>query len=191
MEKFYIVTNESFLKEIQDFNAHAEERRLLINEFFEKYGIAGEAYHISGDGSVNQPFKEYEKDCIRLHIEDCKENNEKFGKELLKPTKLFYDSDVMMRKFRANSKTLKEFQNQCIERNIVINNHPIRVGDYFKELHFGGYSITRFEHNGKYFLRIATDRTDITITPEYDGFDEIKGSEFFKALEESEGKGHE
>ena len=67
MEKFYIVTNEDFLKEIQDFNAHAEERRLLINEFFEKYGIVGNAYHISGDGFVNEPFEDI-KTTIFLHI---------------------------------------------------------------------------------------------------------------------------
>lgn len=191
MEKFYIVSNEQFLKEISDYRIHAKERQKLIKTFFKEKGIVGEEYHISGTGQINVPFTDTNKSNIRLYVEDCNSNNEKFGKELLKPVKLFCDSDVKMRKFRANSKTLKEFQNLCIDAKIVINNHPIRVGDYFKELHFGGYSITRFEHNGKYFLRIATDRTDITITPEYDGFDEIKGSEFFKALEESEGKGHE
>ena len=90
-----------------------------------------------------------------------------------------------MRKFRANSKTLKEFQNLCIERNIVINNHPIRVGDYFRELHMGGYSISRFEYNGKMYLRMYASRYD-DITPEQEGFNEIKGSEYFKSLEELE-----
>lgn len=187
MERFYIVTNEKFLKEIRDFRVRVKERKLLINDFFDKKGIANESYHICGDGFINEPFKEYKKKDIRLYVEDCKENNEKFGKELLKPIKLFCDSDVMFRKFRANSKTLKEFQDLCIERNIVINNHPIYVGDYFKELHFGGYSITRFEHDEKYYLRISTGITD-TITPEYDGFMEIKGSEFYRALEEREGE---
>lgn len=87
-----------------------------------------------------------------------------------------------MRKFRANSKTLKEFQNLCIERNIVINNHPICEGDYFEELHIGGYDVLRFEYDGKMYLRMNTSRS--SITPEYDGFEEIKGSEFYKALEE-------
>lgn len=189
MEKFYIVTNEDFLKKIQDFNAHAEERRLLINEFFEKYGIVGNAYHISGDGFVNKPFEESQKGCIRLYIEDREENNQKFGRELLKPAKLFRDSDVMMRKFRANSKTLKEFQNLCIDRNIVINNYPIREGDYFRELHMGGYSVSRFEYNGKMYLKMYTSRYD-DITPEQEGFDEIKGSEYFNSLEEFEKNKH-
>ena len=183
MEKFYIVSNERFLKEIRDFKKHSEERRELINEFFDKKGIAGECYQICGDGAINEPFKDVQKGEIRLYIESCEENNQKFGRELLKPVKLFCDSDVMMRKFRANSKTLKEFQNLCIERNIVINNYPIREGDYFRELHMGGYSVSRFEYNGKMYLRMYASRYD-DITPEQEGFNEIKGSEYFKSLEE-------
>lgn len=49
MEKFYIVTNEDFLNEIKDYNVHDEERRKLINEFFDEKGIAGHAYHIGGN----------------------------------------------------------------------------------------------------------------------------------------------
>ena len=188
MEKFYIVTNEKFLKEIDDYRKHEEERRILVTNLFENKGIAGKEYHISGDGFVNCPFKEHEKHNIRLYIAHCDENNQKFGKELLKPTKLFCDSNVLMRKFRANSKTSKEFQDLCVEKEIVINNHPIQEGDYFKELHLGGYSISRFEHENKLYLKISTTKYE-TITPDDStGFIEIKGSEFYKALEEFESK---
>lgn len=182
MEKFYIVTNEQFLKEISDYRIHAKEHQKLINTFFKDKGIVGEEYHISGTGQINVPFTDVNKSNIRLYVEDCNSNNEKFGKELLKPVKLFCDSDVKMRKFRANSKTLKEFQNLCVETKIVINNHPICEGDYFEELHMGGYDVSRFEYDGKMYLRMNTSRS--SITPEYDGFEEIKGSEFYKALEE-------
>lgn len=188
MEKFYIVTNEKFLKEINDYRKHEEERRIVANNFFKEKGITRKEYYINGDGSVNRPFKDFEKYSIRLYIADCDENNQKFGKELLKPTKLFCDSNVLMRKFRANSKTLKEFQNLCIEKEIVINNHPIREGDYFKELHLGGYSILRFEYGNKLYLKISTTKYE-TITPDDNtSFTEIKGSEFYKALEEFESK---
>ena len=187
MEKFYIVSNERFLKEISDFENRSIERQKVIKEFFLKKGINGESYHISGCGYVNVPFGECDKNKIRLYIESSEENNRRFGKELLKPANLFCDSDVMMRKFRANSKTLKEFQNLCIERNIVINNSEIRVGDYFKELHLGGYSVSRFKYAGKMYLSIYTSDYS-NITPECDGFNEIKGSEYFKALEEFEEK---
>ena len=89
-----------------------------------------------------------------------------------------------MRSFRANSKTLKEFQNLCIKNKIVINLFPIRVGDYFKELHFGGFSSSRFVYDGKYYLRISTSNYD-EITPD-DGFIEIAGSTYFSALEQAE-----
>ena len=149
-----------------------------------KKRIAGHAYHIGGNGFCNRPFEDFEKHSIRLYVEDCEENNAKFGKELLKPVNIFCDSDVMMRSFRANSKTLKQFQELCIERKIIINNHPVREGDYFKELRYGGYSVTRFEHDGKCYLNVKTNKNEIT--PESDGFTEIKGSEYYKALEEFE-----
>lgn len=186
MEKFYIISNKKFLKEIDDYKKQQEERRLLIKDFFKNKGIGGEEYHISGDGPVNCPFKEYEKHDIRLYITDCDENNQKFGKELLKPNRLFCDSDILMRKFRANSKTLKEFQDLCIKKKVVVNNRPIREGNYFKELHLGGYSVSRFEYENKLYLKISTTKYE-TITPDDNtGFTEIKGSEFYKVLEELE-----
>lgn len=186
MEKFYIVTNEKFLKEINNYRKHEEERRLLIKDFFENKGIVGKEYHISGDGPVNRPFEEYEKHDIRLYITDCDENNQKFDKELLKPNRLFCDSDILMRKFRANSKTLKEFQDLCIKKKVVVNNRLIQEGNYFKELHLGGYSVSRFEHENKLYLNISTTKYE-TITPDDNtGFIEIKGSEFYKVLEELE-----
>ena len=49
MEKFYIVTNEKFLKEINDYRKHGEERRIVTNNFFKDKGIAGNEYYIGGD----------------------------------------------------------------------------------------------------------------------------------------------
>lgn len=188
MEKFYVITNEKVLKEINDYRKHREERKIVANIFFENKGIIGKEYYIDGDGSTNCPFKEYDKHNIRLYITDCNENNQKFGKELLKPTKLFCDSDVLMRRFRTNSKTLKEFQDLCIEKNIIINNCPIRIGDYFKELHLGEYSFLIFEHKNKLYLNVSTTKYEAITPDDNTGFVEIKGSDFYKALEELESK---
>lgn len=182
MEKFYIVTNEKFLKEIEDFKENERKRNEFIKDFFQRNGISGTCYYIGGNGSVNCSFKEWSKDEINLYVEDCKENTEKFGKKLLKPV-IF--GDQYLRKFRKGCTLLKEFQSECIEKQIVINSHFHREGDYFKELHLGGYSLTRFSLDEKYYLRIETSKYG-SITPDYDGFDEIKGSEFYKALEEFE-----
>lgn len=182
MEKFYIVTNKKFLKEIEDFKENERKRNEFIKNFFQRNGISGTGYYISGDGLVNCPFEEWNKSDIRLYVEDCKENLEKFGKQLLKAVSF---GEIYLRKFRKGCALLKEFQSECIEKKIVINSHFHREGDYFKELHFGGYSLTRFLLDEKYYLRIETSKYG-SITPDYDGFDEIKGSEFYKALEKFE-----
>lgn len=57
MEKFFIVTNENFLKEINDYRKHGEERRIVVNNFFEDKGIAGKEYYISGSGFINRNLK--------------------------------------------------------------------------------------------------------------------------------------
>lgn len=185
MEKFYIVTNPEFLKEIEDYKANTAAQKVLVNEFFNDHEIAGSEYHVCGNGLVNTSFTERDKHNIRLYILGCEENNKKFGKELLKPVKLFCDSDVKMRSFRANSKTLKAFQDLCIERKIAINIHSVRIGDYFKELHYGGYTASRFEYKGKHYLQIIKNDCD-SFTPEHDGFNEIKGSKYYTILEQFE-----
>lgn len=182
VEKFYIVTNEKFLKEIEDFKENERKRNEFIKEFFQENGIVGSGYYISGDGFANVPFKEKNKENIFLYIDDCEENNQKFGKQLLKPTPF---GDCYLRRFRKGCFLLKKFQDECVENEIVINSHFHREGDYFDELVLGGYSVTRFSYKGKYYLRIEASKYD-SITPAHDGFEEIKGSEFYVALERYE-----
>lgn len=182
MEKFYIVVNEKFLKEIEDYKESMEKRNGFIKDFFERNRISGSGYCISGDGLVNCPFEEQDKECIRLYIEDCDENNENYGRQLLRRKDF---GGHRLRSFRKGSALLKAFQNECVEKKIVINSRFHREGDYFKELRLGGYSTTRFELDGKYYLRMGTVGST-SITPAYDGFEEIKGSEFYKALERFE-----
>lgn len=179
MEKFFIVTNEQFLKEIDDFKENERIRNDFIKEFFEEHGIYGSAYYIRGDGCVNVPFKDYEKKNINLYIGKSEENTEKFGKQLKKPVR--FDDGYYLYAFRKDSSILKEFQQACVDKGIVINNHWHREGDYFNELRMGGYSVTRFSFDGKYYLHMETQKNGIT--PRYDGFEEIKGSEFYIAFE--------
>lgn len=182
MEKFFIVTNETFLKEIEDFYKNEEVRREFVKDFMTEHGIAGSGYYLHGSGSINVPFKERNKGEIVLYIDDNKENEEKFGKELRKAIR--FDNGVFLRPFKKASKTLKEFQDLCIEKEIVINSWWHREGDWFEELRFGGYTTTRFEYQGKYYLRMETKHSGIT--PIHDGFNEIKGSEYYLALEGAE-----
>lgn len=179
--KFYIVTNEKFLKEIEDFEENERKRDEFVKEFFQKNDISGTKYYIRGDGFCNVPFKERDKEDIQLYIEDCEENNQKFRKQLLKKVSF---KDNYLRRFRKGCSLLKTFQNECVEKGIVINNLSPREGDYFDELHMGGYSVARFFYEGKYYLQLETSVFK-SITPTYEGFEEIKGSEFYVALEKN------
>lgn len=182
MEKFYIITNKEFQQEISNYKENEKKRNELIKEFFSKNGISGTGYYIGGTGFVGVPFDDIHKDGINLYIDDLDENVSKFGKQLLKQE--FFENHSM-RRFRKSSAILKDFQNMCVEKEIVINNHVPRIGMYFKELRFGGYSRTLFSHGGVFYLKIESSNHE-TITPLFDGFDEINGSDFYKAWEEVE-----
>lgn len=182
MEKFYIVTNKKFLEEIEEYKKNKLSQNEFIKRFFAEKGIKGIGYYICGNGRFNIPFEERDKRDITLYIESCPENNLLFGKQL-KKERTFNDGSKM-REFRKNSPIMKEFQDLCIKANLVINVCFHREGDYFKELSYGGYFVYRFEYDGDYYLEIEADRD--SITPNSDGFNEIKGSEFYVAKEKLE-----
>lgn len=182
MEKFYIVTNTEVLAEVKRIKEAESGRRNLINRFFDEKGIDGESYYIGGSGSVGKPFLERSKGDISLHIKDTENNRIKFASQLKKDV-----LDYNMRSFKKSSKILKEFQDKCIKEEIIINNHDIRFGDYFNEFQYLGYSSMRFELNGKYYLYLSSSKVD-SITPTCEGFEEIKGSEFYEAKEIVESK---
>lgn len=180
MEKFYIVTNEKFLQEMKRDKENENQRRDFIKEFFKENGIAGNGYHFSGSGFCNVPFKENEKEYISLHVEDNTENREKFGKE-------FKNSRVQgLKAFKKKSKILKKFQDECVKQKIVINYHTLRPGDYFEELGLGGYSTQLFKEGENVYLKMRTEKYE-SITPRYEGFLEVKGSQYFQALERLQG----
>lgn len=183
MEKFYIVTSPEFLGKVKTYKENVKRQNEFIKEFYAKKDIYGAGYFISGTGMVNAPFDEHDKKSINLYIDSCSENEERFGSQL-KKERVFSDGS-RLRPFRKNSAILKDFQDLCIKEQLVINLDFPMEGDYFRELLLGGYSITRFECDGNYYLRIKTDKK--SITPIYEGFVEIKGSEFYAAKEKREG----
>lgn len=180
MEKYYIVTCKEFLADVERYKRNSKERNDFFVDFSERHHIDGNEYYFGGDGSVNQPFEEYHKNNICLAISDTEHNSSLYRSQC--KTKLFCNNLI---EFKKSSPVLKEFQQECIDKNVIINLHRMREGDYFKELHYGGYSVSRFECDNNYYLKIETDRKEM-ITPEYDGFNEIKASEFYLALEKFE-----
>lgn len=180
IEKYYIVENPDFIKESRFLEKAKKDRYQMINDFFEEHGIDGDYYYFSGNGSVNKPFSENEKRGICLSISLTEQNKKNFGDQLKKnPCRNgLFD-------FKKSSPILKSFQDACIERQVIVNLWDSFIGDYFSELHFGGFSHRHFEINGKMYLEIDSNRYD-SVTPEKEGFTEIKASTFFEALEERE-----
>ena len=181
-EKFYIVTDEKLLKELEDYTRERKKINEFIKDFFQENGISGEIYYINGSGFINVPFNESTKENINLFVEDNEENNKRFGKSLLKHRRF---DDKFLRRFRKGCALLKNFQKECIDKKIVINLRSPSFGEYFKEFQYGGCSTTCFFYKDKYYLRISSIKRD-SITPLHKTFHEIKGSEFYNAYEEAE-----
>lgn len=176
VEKFYKINNGSLVKEIKCYQEETKKRNQLIREFFDKHGIEGHAYYISANGFCNSAFKDELKHNIRLCIEP--ENANKFSEQLKK-----YSLCPDTVEFKKSSKVLKDFQNECVKRSIIINLMRVDIGQYFRELGLGGFSTGGVhEKEGFYYLKITTLKFN-SITPKYDGFEEIKGSEYYSILE--------
>jgi heat shock protein HspQ len=182
MEKCFIVTENSKL--LKDYNAYkrlAEEQREFVNKFLTEQGIESDKFIVSGTGSVNQPFAEYCKNEIRLYIEPTEKDKEKFGKWLRNPNK--YHG---LCGFKSKSAIAKEFAQMCINNKVVINVHSPRIGEYFKDLFWGGYRYRFFEHESTYYLSIESEKLQENDIPE--GMTELRKSEFYKIIEEVEEK---
>ena len=175
MEKYYVVENKKFLESIERDKRIRSERDNFIKRFFQKQGIDGIKYYFRGTGRVNVPFEERHKSSIRLYIEDTETNRKKFEKQLTN----FHLQELVA--FRKNSQISKKFQEACITEKIVVNFWETMPGDYFEELIMGGYSVQQFNYNGAMYLKMSTN-THKSITPEYEGFKEIKANEYYASL---------
>lgn len=186
VEKFFIVENEDFLRLAAFVKEARETRNKFLCDFFEKHQIEGEYYRMHGNGSYHCAFSEELKLSIVLEIEGTAGNRERFGNQLRKNS-----LSNGLYAFKKSAPVLKAFQDACVEHGIIINLDEYFVGDFFEELHFGGYSSKYFEHAGTLYLSIHTTRSN-TLTPK-DGFIEVKPSEFYAALEafQEQGGRHE
>lgn len=177
MERAFIVSEESkYSKAIDEYYEMGEEQRKFVNEFFKEKGIEAYRYRVGGDGSVNAPFDEYDKDAIKLYIEPTENDLNTFGKMLCKP-----DMHGICA-FKKSSSIAKEFAQRCVDEQIIVNIYQPRPGEYFKSVRFYGCSYSQFFRNDKLYLKIQSDFLKQGDTPE--GFTEIKLSEFYKELEE-------
>lgn len=157
MEKFYIAEEGSKLKEdYLKYLSSAEEVRKLVIKFFETHGITANEYY------AGNSF---------LHIVPTKEDKEKLKNELCKPKN-------GLCRFKVNSRINKAWVEALKQFNIEIIPKP-RVPFYFN-YGFGSTSSRLLEINGVVYCSL---KSEFECEPR-DKLMEIKGSEFYKAVEE-------
>ncbi|HBB28623.1 MAG TPA: hypothetical protein DC000_05125 [Clostridiales bacterium] len=171
MERAFIVSKESkYHKELDQYCEFLKEQRVFINKFFQEKGIEAEAYRVGGSGGINCTFDEWKIKDIYLNIVPTESDIIKFDKMLCKA------DEHGARRFKVNCEIAKDFAQKCIDEKIVINVHEPWLRDYFKILGFRGFSFSRFEYEGKLYLKINADDISGNVP---DGFVEIKLSEFY------------
>jgi hypothetical protein len=183
MERYFIATKESELvKDINKYIQMCKEQSQFVKKFCDEKGIEAHEYIISGDGTINQPFGEYWKKNIKFYINPTDKDKEILGKYLTKPS----DRHGLCA-FKKSSAIAKEFADLCVKEKVVINLHACDLRNYFKSIGWNGYNRTLFEiDNGDYYLKVESKGLKEDDTPE--GMIEIKGSEFYLAMEEHENK---
>lgn len=178
MEKAFKISKEhDFYKRLENYRNLVKSQKEFVFSFLEEKGVESQAYYAGGTGLCNRPFAEWKKRDIELGIFATDDDLEKFGKQLCKP------SNNNLSYFKKNSKILKEFQDRCIEKEVVVNICKPSVREYFPSLEYFGFSSMLLEKEDCLYLKIECDKVKDLNTTE---FTEIKMSEFYREQEEKQ-----
>lgn len=156
-EIFFNVTNSELGKDYFRFLDDTKKINDYYIEFSKENDIEAQNYGMyPGDGD--------------LYIEPTEKDLEKYNKVLVK--------GYGLRRFKGNSKIQKLWKNGLEQLDIKFYAKP----SLFKYMGFlGTYSTRLFHHNKNVYLSIEGDIIDKDFPC---GFEEIKGSEFYKVIEE-------
>lgn len=180
MERSFIATKESeYVKSLNEYMKLGKQQNEFVKKFFNEKGIETSIYMVSGDGSVNRPFEEFNKKEIKLSIQPSEDDLYNFPKILCAPNK-----NNGLYTFKKSSSISKEFSQKCIDEQIIINLYAPRASEYFSTLGFHGCSYTQFPSGEDLYIKVESKYLKENDTPE--GFNEIKLSEFYIAKEKFE-----
>lgn len=161
MEKFYIVSPECFLhKEYLDYETSTDAANRLYQQFSKDIGIKSNLYYA---------------DNSSLAIVPTHEDKEKFCAQLKK----YADGETGLVFFKKNAMVLKAWIELLHKNELKITRKPFVS---FKLGILGKCSTRIFQHNGVVYMSIDADR-------DFDdpkGCKQIRGSEFYKIIEECE-----
>ncbi len=172
---FKIVVGSKVHEEWTQWVETREINRLFINEFFTKYGVESNPYTFGGDGYCNVPFEEDNKNKIYLGIKPTEDDLASFGSQLCKP------NNRGVSYFKKSSKILKDFQQECIDKGIVINQTPLEIQGYFKSMGYTRHRVSHVPFDDTWLVKIENDYLAADDNPE--GFEPIKLSEYYTYVE--------
>lgn len=156
MEKFYIVNEGSSLyDEYWAWRNSLEPNKKIVDGFFKEFGIEADLY-------CSSPTV--------LGIVPTDNDRAKFSKQLC--TK---ESSEGLRFFKKNSAINKELVKRAVELKNIHKPSPAWLNKYM-----GRSSSRLFDHNGIVYCSISANQIGVPS----DVFTEIKGSEFYKIMEE-------
>ena len=159
MEKYYTVTEECSLhKDWFDYKENADQVNEVYKGFKDQVGVESKEYYVTDR---------------EVYIVPTEKDNEMFGSVLCTPIN-------GLRKFRTTSKVGKVWVKALKDAGLEVKRRPMPI-IYFRSFGGGSYKTRLFEQDGKLFCSI-----DPADGKEPEGFVEIKASEFFKIIEESE-----
>lgn len=160
MEKFFIVKEGSRLHtDFWEWRRSVTENNEIVKKFFAEHGIEAAQYYIN---------------TTVLGIVPTDKDKEVFEKQLTKN----HQNEQGLRLFRKNSVIGKAWLSQAAGMKILHKPFPT-----WYNAHLIGRSSSRlFDHKGVLYCSISADNVKM----QEDTFEEIKGSEFFRIIEEVE-----
>lgn len=158
MEKFFIITDEcNYKKDYIDYKKNIKEVNKFVKEFFEENKIEASQYYVTNK---------------QLYIIPNKNDIEKFDKFLNKPIQ------QGLRGFKKNSKINKLFTQKLKDKNLKVLSRP-SLWMYMNGV-YGNMKTTTYLLENTVYLKLSTTY-DGQINEK--GFKEIKGSEYYAAIE--------
>lgn len=160
MEKYYMVTEECRLhKDWFDYKENVVHVNEVYKEFRNLVGVESSKYYVTDK---------------EIYIVPTEKDNETFGSVLCAPI------NDGLRKFRATSKVGKAWVKTLKDAALEVKGRPMAIL-YFRTFGGGSFRSRLLEQDGKLYCSIDPANGE---APE--GFIEIKASEFFKIIEDSE-----
>lgn len=158
MEKFFIITDECRYKEdYKNYRKNTKDVNEVVKEFFNENEIETSKYYLTNN---------------QLYIVPTNKDLEKFDKDLNKPI------EYGLRAFKKKGKINKLFIQKLESKGLSILNKP-NLWMYMSGF-YGSMSTTTYLINDVMYLRLSTNY-DVEINEK--GFDEIKASEYYLAIE--------